>query len=277
MQTLVDRTRDALHVEVCSVYLLDHATAADAGRHERPRPGAHRPGQPRHRRRRHRCRAAARRPIEVPDVASGPALQVPPRLRPRRAHLDAVGAADVERRRHRGAQRPDRRDAGASPRARSTSWSRSRRSSPGSSRRGASSASRSASSRAPAARRGAGRAPLRRHARAADPAGGGAAYIDLLADVAWDRGTPRRAPSRRMAQRRTSTRSRASTGSSTHPRLGPRRGPRRRWPACRSTSAAPSPRRSSSLRPLLRYHPLRWSSPNQGARRRWATRRASAR
>lgn len=73
MQTVVDRTREALHVEVCSFYLLDHATdrltlAATNGL-ERENVGrvslAIGEGIT-------GVAAAARRPIEVPDVQADP-------------------------------------------------------------------------------------------------------------------------------------------------------------------------------------------------------------
>ena len=45
LETIVDETRDALHADVSSLYLLDRdGSAPDSGRDQRPRPSPDRPG-----------------------------------------------------------------------------------------------------------------------------------------------------------------------------------------------------------------------------------------
>ena len=219
MRTIVDRTREALHVEVCSFYLLDHDTdrltlAATNGldRDHVGRVslalGEGMTGRPRR----------PRRPDRGPRRAARPALQVRPRLRPGRAHLDALGAAHLERPRRRRPQRPDRRDAAVHP-ARDRVPGHDR----GPPRRAS---SRRAASRREqehqletltAARRGPGRAARRSSPTSCGPRSRSCGPTSTCSPTragGIERGAGR-GRARTTGATRPSTRSRGSTGSST--------------------------------------------------------------
>ena len=148
MRTIVDRTTEALSVEVCSVYLMDRDTARlhlaatngldrdQIGRvtlavGEGITGGA----------------AASGQPIASPDVRADPRFKWVPRLRPRRFtsmlsvplpwNDSIIGVLNVQ----------TDRDAAVLAARRSSSWSRSGRSSAASSRRAGSRPRRSSSSR----------------------------------------------------------------------------------------------------------------------------------
>ena len=273
MRTLVDRTTEALHVEVCSFYLLDHATdRLTPGGDERPRPGPGRPGQPGPRRgrdRRGRRRPAADR---RPRRAGRPALQVPPRLRPRGLTsmlsvplpwndlvVGVLNVQTVATRRFTPAEvnflvtiaallGRHRREGPPPARSRSASSRRSRRS------------TRPAPSSC---------AVVTHELRT--PLSVVRAYVDLLADAAAGRGD---APARASSE---DWRNAAIDQISRLDRLVDSILVSVRGDGLGALARAPfdvggrSPRRSSVLRPLLRYHQLRLGSPEtraRGARRR---------
>ena len=141
LETVVDRTRDVLHADVSSLYLLDrdgaYLTLAATNGLDRFQIG--------------RARVPFGEGVTGRVAADAPAaghpgrqgrrpLPVGPRHRPAPLRgLDAVRAADLARPDRRRPQRPDRADRGRSATTTSPSSARSPTCSPGSSRRAASS------------------------------------------------------------------------------------------------------------------------------------------
>ena len=148
MRTIVDRTtRGAPRGGLLVLPPRPGNRPAHARGDERPGPRPGRPGQPVRRRGRHRRRGGRAQADRGAGRAARSPLQVPSRLRPRRAHLDALRPAHLERPGRRRPERPDGRDPPVHPARGQPPRPRSPRSWPGSSRRAASSASRSSSSR----------------------------------------------------------------------------------------------------------------------------------
>ena len=132
MRSIVDGTTAAMGVEVCSFYLVERDSRADARGHERAGSVAGREGQPGVRRRHHGRVAETRQPIAVADVtkddrfswvrgfdveALAGMLSVPLDW-----HGEVVGVLNVQTPRHARVQRGRRRappdDRGAAGRDR---------------------------------------------------------------------------------------------------------------------------------------------------------------
>ena len=140
LETVVDRTRDVLHADVSSLYLLDrdgaYLTLAATNGLDRFQIGRARvpfgegvtgPG---------RCGTPA---ADHPRRQGGQQVPVGPRHRPAPLRgIDAVGAAELARPDGRRPERPDGRGIERSPMPTSPSSARSPTSSPGSSKRAAS-------------------------------------------------------------------------------------------------------------------------------------------